>query len=164
VEVVILAKLPDISRPQFHLPLLGALAWWHAWRCLVAKVGTSNQDRTVSLKAALCSCTNKQTNVFTRCSTLLVLSYTSFIPTSCFIFSSRLWVVIWCVQVIKPVTCTVMMTLHTWACYHHCNSKSEGGSSMFFWNVGSHGRSKVGESALQFQWCSSPYDVTLQYY
>jgi hypothetical protein len=27
VEVVILAKLPDISRPQFHLPPLGALAW-----------------------------------------------------------------------------------------------------------------------------------------
>jgi hypothetical protein len=61
VEVVISAKLPDISRPQFHLPLLGALAWWHAWRCLVAKVGTSNQDRTISLKAAVCSCTNKQT-------------------------------------------------------------------------------------------------------
>jgi len=27
---------------------LGALAWWYAWRRLVAKVGTSNPDRTVS--------------------------------------------------------------------------------------------------------------------
>jgi len=27
VENGILAKLPDISRPQFHVPLLGALAW-----------------------------------------------------------------------------------------------------------------------------------------
>ena len=36
--------------PQFHLPPLGALAWWHAWRRLVAKVGTSNSDRTVSLR------------------------------------------------------------------------------------------------------------------
>ena len=43
-------KLPDISRPQFHLPSLGVLAWWHAWRRLVAKVGTSNPDRTISLK------------------------------------------------------------------------------------------------------------------
>jgi hypothetical protein len=39
-----------ISRPKFHLPPLGALAWWHAWRRLVAKVGTSNQDRTISLE------------------------------------------------------------------------------------------------------------------
>jgi len=44
------AKLPDISRPQLHLPPLGALAWWHAWRRLVAKVGTSNPDRTISFK------------------------------------------------------------------------------------------------------------------
>jgi len=54
-------NLPDISRPQFHLPSLGALAWWHAWRRLVAKVGTSNQDRTISLKPAQRSCINKQT-------------------------------------------------------------------------------------------------------
>jgi len=47
-------NLPDISRPQFHLPLLGALAWWHAWRHLVAKVGTSNPDRTVILKRLQC--------------------------------------------------------------------------------------------------------------
>jgi len=60
VEVVISAKLPDISCPQFHLLLLGALTWWHAWRHLVAKVGTSNQDRTISLKAAVRSCINKQ--------------------------------------------------------------------------------------------------------
>ena len=52
-------NLPDISRPQFHLPLLGALAWWHAWRRLVAKVGTSNQDCTISLKSAVRSCKNK---------------------------------------------------------------------------------------------------------
>jgi len=58
VEVVISAKLPDISCPQFHLPLLGSLAWWHAWWRPVAKVGTSNQDRTISLKAAVRSCTN----------------------------------------------------------------------------------------------------------
>ena len=57
-EVIILAKILDISRPQFHLPPLGALAWWHAWIRLVAKVGTSNQDRTISLKAAVRSCTN----------------------------------------------------------------------------------------------------------
>ena len=61
VEIVISAKLPDISRPQFHLPPLGALAWWHAWRRLVTKVGTSNQDHTISLKAAVRSCRNKQT-------------------------------------------------------------------------------------------------------
>jgi hypothetical protein len=58
VEVVISTKLPDISRPQFHLLPLGALTWRH----LVAKVGTSNQDRTISLKAAVHSCINKQTN------------------------------------------------------------------------------------------------------
>jgi hypothetical protein len=57
MEVVILAKLPYISLPQFHLLPLGALVW----RRLVAKVQTSNQDRTISLKAAVCSCTNKQT-------------------------------------------------------------------------------------------------------
>ena len=60
VKVIISAKLPDISSPQFHLPPLGALAWWHAWRCLVAKVGTSNQDRIISLKAAVRSCTKKK--------------------------------------------------------------------------------------------------------
>jgi hypothetical protein len=27
VEVIALAQLPDISRSQFHLPPLGALAW-----------------------------------------------------------------------------------------------------------------------------------------
>ena len=52
--VGISAKLPDISRPQFHLPPLGALAWWHVWRRLVAKVGTSNQYRTISLKRLQC--------------------------------------------------------------------------------------------------------------
>ena len=40
---------------QFHLLPLGALAWRHAWRCLVVKVGTSNPDRTISLKAAVSS-------------------------------------------------------------------------------------------------------------
>jgi hypothetical protein len=34
--IIIWAKLPDISRPRFHLPPLGAVAWRH----LVAKVGT----------------------------------------------------------------------------------------------------------------------------
>ena len=53
-------KLPDISRTQFHLPPLGALAWWHAWRRLVAKVETSKQERTISLKAAVRSCINRQ--------------------------------------------------------------------------------------------------------
>jgi hypothetical protein len=42
-------NLPDTSRTQLHLLPLGALAWWR----LVAKVGTSNQDRTISLKAAV---------------------------------------------------------------------------------------------------------------
>jgi len=60
VEGGIWAKLSDISRPQFHLSPLGAVAWWHAWRCLVAKVGTSNRDRTISLKAAVRSCINNQ--------------------------------------------------------------------------------------------------------
>jgi len=55
VEVVISAKLPEVSRPQFHLPPLGALAW----RRLVAKVGTSNKHRTISLKAAVRSSINK---------------------------------------------------------------------------------------------------------
>jgi len=42
VEVVILAKLPDnISRPQFHLSLLGSLASLWTWRHLATKVGTS---------------------------------------------------------------------------------------------------------------------------
>jgi hypothetical protein len=47
-------NLLDISRPQVHLPPLGALAWCHAWRRLVAKVGTSNPDRTISLKRLQC--------------------------------------------------------------------------------------------------------------
>jgi hypothetical protein len=38
---VILAKLPDHSRPQFHLSLLGALALMGTWRHMAAKVGTS---------------------------------------------------------------------------------------------------------------------------
>jgi hypothetical protein len=38
---VISAKLPDHSRPQFHLSLLGALALMGMWRHLTAKVGTS---------------------------------------------------------------------------------------------------------------------------
>jgi len=67
VGVGISIKLPDISRPQFYLQPLGALAWWHAWRRLVEKVGTSNQDRTVSLKAAVRSCTNKQTSSLWLC-------------------------------------------------------------------------------------------------
>jgi len=42
VEVVISAKLPDnISRPQFHLSLLGSLASSWTWRHLATKVGTS---------------------------------------------------------------------------------------------------------------------------
>jgi hypothetical protein len=44
------SNLPDICCPQFHLPSMGALAWWHAWRRLVAKVRTSNPDRTIGLK------------------------------------------------------------------------------------------------------------------
>ena len=43
-------NLPDISRPQFHLPPLGAFAW----RRLVAKVGTSNPDRKIILKRLQC--------------------------------------------------------------------------------------------------------------
>ena len=43
-------NVPDSSRPQFHLPPLGAPAWWHAWRRLVANVETSRPDRTISLK------------------------------------------------------------------------------------------------------------------
>jgi hypothetical protein len=42
------------SRPQFHLPLLVSLVWCHAWRRLVAKVGTSKPDRTISLKRLQC--------------------------------------------------------------------------------------------------------------
>jgi hypothetical protein len=38
---VISAKLPDHSRPQFHLSLLGALAFLGTLRHLAAKVGTS---------------------------------------------------------------------------------------------------------------------------
>jgi len=47
VENQHLGKITGLSRLQFHLPPLGALAWWHAWRRLVAKVGTSNQDGTI---------------------------------------------------------------------------------------------------------------------
>jgi len=47
VKVAIKAKLPDISRPRFHLPPLGDPAWWQPWRRLVAKVRTSNQDRAI---------------------------------------------------------------------------------------------------------------------
>jgi hypothetical protein len=42
---VISAKLPDHSRPQFHLSLLGALALTGTWRHLAAKVGTSKGNR-----------------------------------------------------------------------------------------------------------------------
>jgi hypothetical protein len=38
---VISAKLPDHSRPHFHLSLLGALALLETWRHPAAKVGTS---------------------------------------------------------------------------------------------------------------------------
>jgi hypothetical protein len=38
---VISAKLPDHSRPQFHLSLLGELALMGTWRHLAAKVGKS---------------------------------------------------------------------------------------------------------------------------
>jgi hypothetical protein len=42
VEDVILAKLPDnISRPQFHLSLMGSLASLWTWRHLATKLGTS---------------------------------------------------------------------------------------------------------------------------
>ena len=58
METILSAKSPDVSHPQFHLPPLGTLAW----RGLVAKFGTSNQERTISLKAAVCSCINKQAN------------------------------------------------------------------------------------------------------
>ena len=52
--------LPDISRPQFHLPPLGALARWRAWRSLVEKVGTSNSYRTISLRL---QCVVKKHNI-----------------------------------------------------------------------------------------------------
>jgi hypothetical protein len=39
LKIVIEAKLPDHSRPKFHLSLLGALALIATWRHLVAKVG-----------------------------------------------------------------------------------------------------------------------------
>jgi len=41
VEVIISAKLPDISCLQFHLSLLGSLGLLWTWRHLVTKVGTS---------------------------------------------------------------------------------------------------------------------------
>jgi hypothetical protein len=45
VKSVISAKLPDHSRPQFRLSLLGALALMGTWRYLAAKVGTSKGRR-----------------------------------------------------------------------------------------------------------------------
>jgi len=54
-----LGKIPGHFSPKFHLPPLGALVWWHAWRHLVAKVGTSNPDRTISLKRLQCVVENK---------------------------------------------------------------------------------------------------------
>jgi hypothetical protein len=36
-----------------HSSTSSALAWWHAWRRLVAKLETSNPDRTISPKAAV---------------------------------------------------------------------------------------------------------------
>ena len=60
-------NLPDISRPQFHLPPLGA------WRRLVAKVGTSNPDRTVSLKRLQCVVENN--NIYTHETTVLKAFY-----------------------------------------------------------------------------------------
>ena len=52
-----------------------ALSRRHAWRRLVGKVGTFNQDRTISLQAAVRSCVNKQTDgvVSTLISTFLSL-------------------------------------------------------------------------------------------
>jgi hypothetical protein len=41
VEIVISAKLPNISRPQFHLLVLGSVASLWTWRHLATKVGTS---------------------------------------------------------------------------------------------------------------------------
>jgi hypothetical protein len=58
METILSAKLPDVSHPQFHLPPLGTLAY----RRLVAKFAASNQERTISLKAEVWSCINKQTN------------------------------------------------------------------------------------------------------
>jgi hypothetical protein len=40
---VISAKLPDLSRPEFHLSLLGTLALLRMWRHLAVKVGTSKE-------------------------------------------------------------------------------------------------------------------------
>jgi hypothetical protein len=56
---------PDFSRPHFHLPPLGALAWWRAWRRLVAKVETSNPDRTISLKRLQCVVVHKEKSMLT---------------------------------------------------------------------------------------------------
>jgi hypothetical protein len=57
-------NLPDISCLQFRVSPLGALAW----RRLVAEVGTSNQDGTVSLKAVVHSCINGyQVNHLLKC-------------------------------------------------------------------------------------------------
>jgi len=44
VEVVIFGKITgQHSRPQFHFPPLGSLAFWRTWGHLVAKVGTSKR-------------------------------------------------------------------------------------------------------------------------
>jgi hypothetical protein len=48
-------NLRDISRPQLHLPPLGAVTW----RRLVTKVGTSSPDRTIRLKRLQCVAENK---------------------------------------------------------------------------------------------------------
>ena len=58
VEVVISAKLPDISRPQFHLPPLGALASLWTWRHLATrrlKTGESNGNLPLRTCSG-CSC------------------------------------------------------------------------------------------------------------
>jgi hypothetical protein len=80
---VISAKLPDISRPQFHPSPLVALAWWHTWRRLVAKIGTSNQELTINLMAAVRSCINKNNShsltyhwFYTKLSGSSLLKYT----------------------------------------------------------------------------------------
>jgi hypothetical protein len=68
-----------MSRPQFHLRPLGALAWWHAWKSLVAKVGTSNPDRTISLKRLQCVVENKHIALSLR---LEVVPLPSVVPTN----------------------------------------------------------------------------------
>jgi len=55
-----LGKINGHFSPTVPPSAAGCSRVWHAWRRLVGKVGTSNQDRTISLKAAVRSCTNKQ--------------------------------------------------------------------------------------------------------